>query len=149
LDATNKIRWDKLKESRLAIDPMSTTAEYALPSTTAMVLTLEEVADYLRLPLESVRRHAIQGRLPGQAIDGEWRFLRRAIDQWLGLQVANPLVVRGRITAENIQAAQSRSQDLLVLVQSWDTADQEDYQTETWNQLDQHLPRHVPTQSVP
>ncbi len=35
------------------------------------VLTLDEVAEYLRLPIEAVRGHAIQGLLPGNEIKGE------------------------------------------------------------------------------
>lgn len=47
------------------------------------VLTLEEVADYLRLPREVVERQALQGIIPGRSIEGTWRFLRSAIDVWL------------------------------------------------------------------
>jgi hypothetical protein len=84
------------------------------------VLTLEELADYLRLPIASVQRHARLGQLPGQAIDGEWRFLRSAIDQWL---------------ASSVPVRQSRNQEALALLRSWDTPDQEEHQTETWNNL--------------
>ena len=47
------------------------------------VLTLEEAANYLRLPKEAVERQAAQGRLPGRRIEDTWRFLRAAIDDWL------------------------------------------------------------------
>jgi excisionase family DNA binding protein len=47
------------------------------------VLTLDEVAQYLRLPKETVERQAIQGKIPGRRIEETWRFLRKAIDQWL------------------------------------------------------------------
>ncbi len=47
------------------------------------VLTLEEVANYLRLPKETVERQAIQGRIPGRRIEDTWRFLKAAIDDWL------------------------------------------------------------------
>ncbi len=47
------------------------------------VLTLEEVADYLRLGEETIERQAIQGRIPGRRIEGNWRFLKAAIDDWL------------------------------------------------------------------
>ena len=47
------------------------------------VFTLEEVANYLRLPPETVVRQAAQGRLPGRKIEDTWRFLRAAIDDWL------------------------------------------------------------------
>jgi len=47
------------------------------------VLTLDEAARYLRLPEESVRRLAVQQGLPGRQVDGHWRFLRSAIQDWL------------------------------------------------------------------
>jgi excisionase family DNA binding protein len=50
------------------------------------VLTLEETADYLRLPKEMIERQASRGRIPGQRIEDTWRFLRDAIDDWLRRQ---------------------------------------------------------------
>ncbi len=47
------------------------------------VLTLEEVADYLRLPTETVEREAVQGHIPGRRIEDTWRFLKAAVDDWL------------------------------------------------------------------
>ncbi len=47
------------------------------------VLTLEEAADYLRLSVETIERQAIQGQIPGRRIEGNWRFLKAAIDDWL------------------------------------------------------------------
>jgi len=54
-----------------------------LEAQTSPVLTLEEVADYLRLPRETVERQAAHGRLPGRRIEDTWRFLKAAIDDWL------------------------------------------------------------------
>jgi hypothetical protein len=106
------------------IQPPQSSAPATIP-----VLTLEELADYLRLPIASVQRHAMLGQLPGQAIDGEWRFLRSAIDQWLAL---------------SLPVRQSRNQEALALLRSWDTPDQEAHQTETWNTLKVSL-RHSNT----
>src|SRR5688572_5858489 len=47
------------------------------------VLTLEEVANYLRLSKETIERQASQGQIPGRRIEGAWRFLKAAIDDWL------------------------------------------------------------------
>jgi excisionase family DNA binding protein len=47
------------------------------------VLTLEEVAIYLRLPAETIARQAAQGTIPGRQIEDTWRFLKAAIDEWL------------------------------------------------------------------
>lgn len=50
---------------------------------TAEVLTLEEVAHYLRLPKETIERQAVRGQIPGWRIEDTWRFLKAAIDDWL------------------------------------------------------------------
>ncbi len=47
------------------------------------VLTLEELAGYLRLPQETVEQQAIHGKIPGRQIENTWRFLKAAIDDWL------------------------------------------------------------------
>jgi excisionase family DNA binding protein len=47
------------------------------------VLTLEEAAILLRLPIEAVRARAIAGDLPGRAFGDEWRFSRVALLAWL------------------------------------------------------------------
>lgn len=47
------------------------------------VLTLEEAANYLRLPKEIIERQAAQGQIPARRIEDTWRFLKVAIDEWL------------------------------------------------------------------
>jgi excisionase family DNA binding protein len=47
------------------------------------VLTLDEVAKYLRLPKKTIERQAVQGKIPGRRIEESWRFLKKAIDHWL------------------------------------------------------------------
>ena len=47
------------------------------------VLTLEEAAEYLRLPKETIERQAVQGQITGRRIEDTWRFLKAAIDDWL------------------------------------------------------------------
>lgn len=47
------------------------------------VLTLQEAASLLRVPVESVRSSALAGELPGRALGEEWRFSRDALLTWL------------------------------------------------------------------
>ena len=47
------------------------------------VLTLEEAAGFLRVPLATAERLASLGNLPGRRVDHEWRFLKKAIEDWL------------------------------------------------------------------
>jgi excisionase family DNA binding protein len=48
------------------------------------VLTLEEAAELLRLPIDTIRASALAGELPGRAFGEEWRFARTALLAWLG-----------------------------------------------------------------
>lgn|GEM_PF-3372464 len=68
--------------------------------------------------------------------------MKSAIDRWLA-PFQMPLMPQGCITIEDIEAAQARVPEVLALLDRWTTPDQEDYQTETWNQLDQNLSRHT------
>jgi excisionase family DNA binding protein len=47
------------------------------------VLTLAEVAAYLRLPEATVDQLARESKLPGRWIGDDWRFLKTAVDEWL------------------------------------------------------------------
>lgn len=55
------------------------TSYYVQPST----FTLEEVAMYLKLPVDAVAKGAAQGEIPGRRVNNTWRFLKTAIDNWL------------------------------------------------------------------
>jgi excisionase family DNA binding protein len=47
------------------------------------VLTLEEVASLLKVPVDAVRSRAEEGELPGRRFGKEWRFARMAVLAWL------------------------------------------------------------------
>lgn len=47
------------------------------------VLTLPEVAAYLRVPEEAVLELVSKDGLPAQKVGNEWRFLKRAMVEWL------------------------------------------------------------------
>lgn len=55
------------------------------------VLTLEEVADYLRLSPDVIEKQAVRGNIPGRRIEDTWRFLKTAVDDWLSLQTNTPV----------------------------------------------------------
>ncbi len=61
------------------------------------VLTLEEAAALLRLPVETLRASALAGELPGRAFAEEWRFSRTALLAWLaGEEAPQPASRQGR-----------------------------------------------------
>jgi excisionase family DNA binding protein len=48
------------------------------------VLTLNEVAEYLRIPRSTAYKLAQEGKIPGQKVGRHWRFHRTVVEQWLG-----------------------------------------------------------------
>lgn len=51
---------------------------------TLEVMTVGDVAQYLRIPASSVYKLAQDGRIPCRKVGRQWRFFRQAIDEWLG-----------------------------------------------------------------
>jgi excisionase family DNA binding protein len=47
------------------------------------ILTPQEAADFLRVPLLTVQRQAKAGRLPGRRVGKEWRFSRSMLREWV------------------------------------------------------------------
>lgn len=47
------------------------------------ILTVEEAAEYLRIPVSTVYRLAQQGRMPACKVGRQWRFFRPKIQQWI------------------------------------------------------------------
>jgi excisionase family DNA binding protein len=51
------------------------------------ILTLEEVAHYLRLKPQTIYKWAQEKRIPAAKLGKEWRFRRSVIDRWLDEQM--------------------------------------------------------------
>ena len=47
------------------------------------ILTVKELAKYLKMDEHTVYRLARKGVLPGVKIGGEWRFKKDLIDKWI------------------------------------------------------------------
>lgn len=52
------------------------------------ILTLDEVAAYLKAGKKTVYRLAQKGEIPGFKLGGTWRFSRSDLDRWIAAQVA-------------------------------------------------------------
>lgn len=46
------------------------------------ILTVKELAAYLKIAEKTAYRFAFEGRLPGFKVGGAWRFRKSEIDQW-------------------------------------------------------------------
>ena len=47
------------------------------------ILTLKEVAEYLKLAEKTAYRLAAEGKLPGFKVGGSWRFKREDVLLWI------------------------------------------------------------------
>ena len=50
------------------------------------LMTIEEIADYLRVKKRTVYEWLKQGKIPAIKTVGQWRFKRTQIDRWLESQ---------------------------------------------------------------
>ena len=51
------------------------------------IMTIKEVAGYLKLTEKTAYRLAAEGKIPGFKVGGAWRFRRGEIDAWIGKQL--------------------------------------------------------------
>lgn len=50
------------------------------------VMTVEELADYLKMKVVTIYKHAQEGKLPGFKVGSKWRFKQETIDRWIEKQ---------------------------------------------------------------
>lgn len=65
---------------------MSPTPDNGRPSGND-ILTLEEVAAYLRLTPQTIYKWAQEKRIPAAKLGKEWRFRKSILDRWLDDQI--------------------------------------------------------------
>ena len=70
---------------------------------TPEVMTIEETAQYLRVPLSSLYKLAQAGKIPCQKVGRHWRFRREAIERWL-----ERMPEKSSSNFDNIKANQER-----------------------------------------
>jgi excisionase family DNA binding protein len=50
------------------------------------ILTIKELASYLKIAEKTTYRFVSEGRIPGFKVGGSWRFRKREIDRWISEQ---------------------------------------------------------------
>ncbi|TKB72177.1 MAG: helix-turn-helix domain-containing protein [Nitrospira sp.] len=56
------------------------------------ILTVQEVAKFLRVPKSTVYKLARLNQLPASKIGKHWRFLRRDIQDWMRTRSSQPVM---------------------------------------------------------
>jgi excisionase family DNA binding protein len=47
------------------------------------IMTIREMALFLRMTEKSLYRYALEGKIPGFKVGGAWRFRKSQIDSWI------------------------------------------------------------------
>ena len=47
------------------------------------MLTVEELAEYLKMKTVTIYKHAQDGKIPGFKVGSKWRFNKESIDNWI------------------------------------------------------------------
>jgi excisionase family DNA binding protein len=47
------------------------------------ILTIREVAEYLKINEKTAYRFAAEGKIPGFKVGGAWRFKKKDIEKWI------------------------------------------------------------------
>ena len=66
--------------------PILSLCSKVVKSMTDDILTLKEVAEYLKLAEKTAYRLAAEGKLPGFKVGGSWRFKREELERWIEKQ---------------------------------------------------------------
>jgi len=51
-----------------------------------IVMTVAEVADYLKMKTVTIYKHAQEGKIPAFKVGSKWRFKKDTIDKWIERQ---------------------------------------------------------------
>ena len=58
--------------------------------TKSEVMTVREVAEYLKVKARTIYRLVANGEIPGFKVGGSWRFRKSEIDQWTAANAVSP-----------------------------------------------------------
>ena len=64
------------------------------------VMTVREVADYLKVKDRTIYRLVANGDMPGFKVGGSWRFRKAEIDRWTGANAVGPFEESKRTMSE-------------------------------------------------
>jgi excisionase family DNA binding protein len=74
---------DTISVMNNALTPINNVSLDSVSPSEGEILTVSEVARFLRVPKSTVYKLARLGQLPASKIGKHWRFLRRDIHEWM------------------------------------------------------------------
>lgn len=68
-----------------------------------MWLTIEELAEHLKVSKETIYKMAKAKKIPSSKIGNQWRFNKEIVDQWLVQQSDSPIVAMAHSTGRDFE----------------------------------------------
>jgi nitrogen PTS system EIIA component len=78
------------------------------------ILTVDEVAELLRVSSRTVYKWAQQGEIPGGKFGATWRFSREQVDEWIADRLQQQTVLPNPVVAKDLAAAWDEADTLLL-----------------------------------
>lgn len=67
------------------------------------ILTVNEIADYLKVDTKTIYRLVKQKKIPGRKVGGTWRFKKDILDGWLaGSRGAVPSIIQKNLRHKDL-----------------------------------------------
>lgn len=54
-----------------------------IAQTKPSLMTIDELAKYLRMKKVTIYKHAQEGKVPGFKVGSKWRFKKSTVDKWI------------------------------------------------------------------
>ena len=54
-----------------------------ISQTKPSLMTIDELAKYLRMKKVTIYKHAQEGKVPGFKVGSKWRFKKSTVDKWI------------------------------------------------------------------
>ncbi len=106
LNAANTTKNDQMQQSRLsAADMNASAARTATAKTMPEFLTTRQLQEILHVDRTTIYRMADDGRVPAMKVGNQWRFPRRAIENWLKTQSGASVAADAGATASSTDSA--------------------------------------------
>lgn len=82
----------------------------------AEIMTLKDLADYLRMNERTVAKLVQEGKIPGAKVASQWRFSKEAIDKWFAGRLQQTSIPADQVTKPKVASLLGRDTVNLSLV---------------------------------
>ncbi len=79
----NNLAQFRIRLNYLQIQGAFYVGDFTMMKQPDTIMTVQEIADYLKIPKSTVYKLAQESKIPAQKVGRHWRFKREVLDRWL------------------------------------------------------------------